>query len=124
MIAIETRPVRDCTLTVPGSKSYTHRLLIAAALSPGLCTIDNALRSEDTDLTLGALRQMGVKIDAHGTRLEIHGCGGRFAATDAPIDLGNSGTSMRLLISTACLGRGPISSRERHGCRSVRSSRW
>jgi 3-phosphoshikimate 1-carboxyvinyltransferase len=106
MIWIETRPVHDCTLTVPGSKSYTHRLQIAAALSPGRCTIDNALRSEDTDLTLGALRQMGVHVVEDGPKLAIDGCGGRFAPADGPINLGNSGTSMRLLISIACLGQG------------------
>ena len=106
MIRIEARPVRDCTLSVPGSKSYTHRLLIAAAMSAGCCTVHNALRSEDTDLTLGALRQMGVAIRARGPVLEIGGCGGRFRPTSDPIHLGNSGTSMRLLISTACLGEG------------------
>ena len=106
MIRIEAGPVRDCTLNVPGSKSYTHRLLIAAAMSEGCCIIDNALRSEDTDLTLGALRQMGVEIRERGTILEMYGCGGRFRPTADPIQLGNSGTSMRLLISTACLGEG------------------
>ena len=106
MIPIEKRTVRDSTLTVPGSKSYTHRLLIAAALSEGRCTLSNALRSEDTDLTLGALRQMGIEIATHGTTIEIHGRSGRFRPATEPIHLGNSGTSMRLLISTACLGEG------------------
>ncbi len=106
MIRIEARPVRDCTLTVPGSKSFTHRLLIAAALSEGECQISNALRSEDTDFTLAALRQMGVTVADYGTTLEMQGCGGRFRPTGEPIYLGNSGTSMRLLITTACLGEG------------------
>ncbi len=106
MIPIATHPVRDCTLKVPGSKSYTHRLLIAAAMAEGRCVLSNALRSEDTDLTLAALRQMGVAIVERGTTLEIDGCGGRFGPTAQPIHLGNSGTSMRLLISTACLGEG------------------
>jgi 3-phosphoshikimate 1-carboxyvinyltransferase len=106
MIRIEPRPVHDCTLTVPGSKSYTHRLLIAAAMSEGCCIIVNALRSEDTDLTLGALRQMGVKVVERGTTLEVYGRGGQFLPVTDPIHLGNSGTSMRLLISTACLGEG------------------
>ena len=106
MIAIETRPVRHCTLKVAGSKSYTHRLLIAAAMSPGRCTLLNALRSEDTDFTLNALRQMGVDISASGTTIEMRGCGGRLHPTAAPIYLGNSGTSMRLLMSAACLGEG------------------
>ncbi len=106
MIAIETRPVRNCTLKVAGSKSYTHRLLIAAAMSRGQCTLINALRSEDTDFTLGALRQMGVDIAVRGTTIEMDGCGGRLHPTAEPIYLGNSGTSMRLLMSTACLGKG------------------
>ncbi len=106
MIQIEARPVRDCTLTVPGSKSYTHRLLIAAAMSEGCCIVINALRSEDTDLTLEALCRMGVEVRKRGTTLEMYGCGGRFRPTADPIHLGNSGTSMRLLISTACLGEG------------------
>ncbi|MDJ0723010.1 MAG: 3-phosphoshikimate 1-carboxyvinyltransferase [Desulfobacterales bacterium] len=106
MIAIEARPVHNCTVKVPGSKSYTHRLLIAAALSSGNCTLRNALRSEDTDFTLGALRQMGIEIDASGTTVEMRGGGGRLRPTADPINLGNSGTSMRLLMSTACLGEG------------------
>ena len=106
MIAIETRPVRNCTVRVPGSKSYTHRVLIAAAMSPGNCTLVNALRSEDTAFTLGALRQMGADIVERGDTIEMVGCAGRFRPTADPIYLGNSGTSMRLLMSTACLGKG------------------
>ncbi|MDJ0889008.1 MAG: 3-phosphoshikimate 1-carboxyvinyltransferase [Desulfobacterales bacterium] len=106
MIAIETRPIRNCAVRVPGSKSYTHRVLIAAAMSSGKCTLLNALRSEDTDLTLGALRQMGADIVERGDTIDMVGCAGRFHPTADPIYLGNSGTSMRLLMSTACLGEG------------------
>ena len=51
-----------CEVTVPGSKSFTHRILIASALSDGMCSIENALLSEDTVLTMKALRQMGIRI--------------------------------------------------------------
>jgi 3-phosphoshikimate 1-carboxyvinyltransferase len=57
-------------------------------------------------LTMGALRQMGVPIDGGPEGIHIKGLGGRFLATAEPIYLGNSGTSMRLLISMAALGRG------------------
>ena len=63
MIQIKTQKIYDSEIIVPGSKSYTHRILIAAALSDGVCTITNGLKSEDTLLTLGALKQMGIPID-------------------------------------------------------------
>lgn len=107
MISIQTRPLKPVALVrVPGSKSYTHRLLIAAALSDGPCRIGNPLRSEDTLLTLGALRRMGVRAEDQGDELVVHGNHGRMGPCDIPIDLGNSGTSMRLLSGVAILGRG------------------
>jgi 3-phosphoshikimate 1-carboxyvinyltransferase len=106
MFVISSRPVCDCAVRVPGSKSYTHRVLIASALASGTSRILNALRSEDTLFTLGALHQMGVSISEQSAELEIEGLGGRFRASGHPIYLGNSGTSMRLLISIAALGEG------------------
>ncbi|MBU4259517.1 MAG: 3-phosphoshikimate 1-carboxyvinyltransferase, partial [Proteobacteria bacterium] len=52
MIEIKTQKVKNSEIEVPGSKSYTHRILIAAALSDGVCNITNCLKSEDTLLTL------------------------------------------------------------------------
>ena len=95
-----------CEITVPGSKSLTHRILIASALSEGLCRIENALLSEDTVLTMKGLRQMGIQIaENHGNRLMVHGCGGDLRASIKPIYLGNSGTSIRLLTAVAALGK-------------------
>jgi 3-phosphoshikimate 1-carboxyvinyltransferase len=107
MIEIACRPVRDATVSVPGSKSYTHRTMIAAALSDGLCTIRNPLRSEDTLLTLGALQQMGIQAEDQDGDIIVQGRGGCLAATDTPIYLANSGTSMRLLTGVVALGEGP-----------------
>ena len=57
MLAIKPHKIKQrCELTVPGSKSYTHRILVASALSDGVCTIENALFSEDSRLTMAALR--------------------------------------------------------------------
>lgn len=107
MRLIQTRPVKpDVTIRVPGSKSYTHRLLIAAALSAGTCLIRNPLRSEDTLLTLAALRQMGIRSEDHSEGIRVHGAGGRLQACAEPIRLGNSGTSMRLLSGLSVLGQG------------------
>ncbi len=79
MIEIKSQTLKPyCEVTVPGSKSYTHRYLIASALSDGECRIGNALSSEDTLLTLLALRQMGVQIDdASSDQIVVAGSGGR-----------------------------------------------
>ena len=93
-------------VAVPGSKSYTHRMLVAAALSDGRCTIDNALDSEDTRLTLDTLKRWGTAVGLDGTSLTVFGTGGRLAASAEPVFLGNSGTSMRLLTAVAALAPG------------------
>jgi 3-phosphoshikimate 1-carboxyvinyltransferase len=98
-------PVRT-EVSVPGSKSYTHRALIAAALADGRCLIENALDSEDTRLTLGALKKWGIQVEEDEKRLVVQGRGGKLDACDGPIFLGNSGTSMRLLTAAAALVKG------------------
>ena len=106
MKEIKPYKITNCQVSVPGSKSYTHRMLIAAALSDGMCTIHNALASEDTRLTMEALRQMGIQIDFHDNDVRVYGKGGRLSGGNAAIHLGNSGTSMRLLSAVAALGKG------------------
>jgi 3-phosphoshikimate 1-carboxyvinyltransferase len=106
MIEIKPKKIVDNDVTVPGSKSYTHRILIAAALSDGVCTISNGLKSEDTLLTLNALKQMGIAIDVKDDRFIVQGERGRLKPCLDPVYLGNSGTSMRLLTAVAALGQG------------------
>lgn len=106
MIEILPHRIGCCRVRVPGSKSDTHRTYIAAALSDGLCTIRNPLHSQDTRLTLAALKQMGVALRDQPQSVCIHGRSGRLGYCPAPIDLGNSGTSMRLLTAVAALGEG------------------
>ena len=106
MIEIKNEKIKNSSVTVPGSKSYTHRILIAASLSDGICSISNPLKSEDTILTKKALQKMGVKIEDHENRFLVHGTSGRLRAYTDHIHLENSGTSMRLLTSVAALGRG------------------
>ncbi len=104
----ETLPaiIDKCEIEVPGSKSYTHRLLIASALSDGKCSLTNCLKSEDTLLTLEALRLMGVKIENLEKEVIVYGSKGLLKAYDKPVYLANSGTSMRLLTGVAALGDG------------------
>ena len=67
----------DLTFTAPPSKSYTHRALIAGALAEGRTTIFRPLEAEDTKLTAGALRSLGVVIEEQLGRIIITGCKGK-----------------------------------------------
>lgn len=103
---IQPLPLGMTHVSVPGSKSISHRFLMAAALSDGDCIIENCLISEDTLLTMGALRQMGVMIRVEGEQIQVKGKNGRFDACQDPIYLGNSGTSLRFVCALAALGQG------------------
>jgi 3-phosphoshikimate 1-carboxyvinyltransferase len=110
MIEIKPHNIKPCCeVAVPGSKSYTHRILIASALSDGVCRIENALICEDTLLTMEALRQMGIQINEKSdNQLLVYGGSGALRPNRDRIYLGNSGTSMRLLTAVAALGQGTV----------------
>jgi 3-phosphoshikimate 1-carboxyvinyltransferase len=84
---------------VPGDKSISHRAVMLAALADGKTVVDGLLEGEDVLRTVAAFRQMGVSI--HGPsagRIEIDGVGSHgLTAPSAPLDMGNSGTAMRLM---------------------------
>jgi len=87
------------TVIIPGDKSVSHRAVMFGALADGPCTIRDCLMGEDVVSTINAFRAMGVTINDHGSGcLTIHGVGvdGLHEPSGA-LDLGNSGTSMRLL---------------------------
>lgn len=85
-------------IRVPGDKSISHRALLLAAIANGNTCIDGFLHGEDTLATLAALRSMGVEIEQTGQTVNVHGAGLHgLAAPAEPLDLGNSGTSARLL---------------------------
>ena len=104
----EIKPLEhvEATLTLPGSKSYTHRALIAAALATGESILANALKAEDTELTARALARLGADIDWQGHTVRVQGTGGHLQPVAESIFLGNSGTSMRFLTAVAALGQG------------------
>ncbi len=106
MIEIKPKNITDQTVTVPGSKSYTHRIMIATALAGGTGTITNALDSEDTRHTRKGLQQLGVSMQTREGSITVQGTWGRLAPCAEPIYLGNSGTSMRLITALAALGTG------------------
>jgi len=120
MYPVRAEPIQNQSIKVPGSKSYTHRIFIAAALADGTSTVVNALDSEDTRLTLQALAQMGADAQKSDV-VVIAGFGGRPQPCTEPIYLGNSGTSIRLLTGIAALGSGRyrLTGSERMGQRPI-----
>ena len=87
------------TLKVPGDKSISHRALIITSMCIGTSKIDGLLESEDVFSTMKALKSLGVKIKLKNKSYFVQGvgvCG--FKTPNNFIDLGNSGTGIRLLL--------------------------
>ena len=85
------------TAVVPGDKSISHRSLMLGALAEGETVVTGMLEGEDVLNTAAALRAMGVSITKSGTQWHIRGVKS-LQGPSAPLDLGNSGTSIRLLM--------------------------
>ncbi|HEB94955.1 MAG TPA: 3-phosphoshikimate 1-carboxyvinyltransferase [Sedimenticola thiotaurini] len=87
------------TLRVPGDKSISHRSIMLGSLAGGTTRVSGFLEGADALATLEAFRRMGVVIEGPDDgRVVIHGVGmDGLRAPDGVLDLGNSGTSMRLL---------------------------
>ena len=86
-------------IKVPGDKSISHRALIIASLTTGQCSINGLLESADVLRTAKALQKMGVNICGKDSNWKVLGRGtGGLLEPDDVLDLGNSGTSARLLI--------------------------
>lgn len=90
-------PLRG-TARLPGDKSISHRALICAAMATGRSRIEGLSEGGDVVATAAALRAMGVRIGRDGDAWAVDGVGsGGLLQPEAAIDLGNSGTSARLL---------------------------
>ena len=85
-------------LSLPGDKSVSHRAAILAALARGRSRISNFSTSEDCARTLACLNQLGVRIERDDESVYIEGVGLQgLRAAAAPLDCGNSGSTMRML---------------------------
>ncbi|WP_416906862.1 MAG: 3-phosphoshikimate 1-carboxyvinyltransferase [Polymorphobacter sp.] len=88
------------TVSVPGDKSISHRALMLGALAIGTTRITGLLEGEDVLATAAALRAMGADIERTGAgEWTVHGVGvGGLLQPETALDMGNSGTSTRLLM--------------------------
>jgi 3-phosphoshikimate 1-carboxyvinyltransferase len=98
------------TVVLPGSKSISNRVLLLAALSQGTTLVHDLLDSDDTQVMLTALAQLGCKIVKNGSRVgstvEITGLGDaskRQSLPSAKLYMGNAGTAMRPLTAALSL---------------------
>lgn len=108
---IEIKPITgtvDAVVAVPGSKSYTNRALITAALADGESTITNALFSDDTEYMASTLNTLGISVKEQQDtkKFIVHGKGGAIPARQANLFVGNAGTAMRFLTAMLSLGNG------------------
>jgi 3-phosphoshikimate 1-carboxyvinyltransferase len=93
-------------VTLPGSKSISNRVLLLSALAAGSTRLDGLLQSDDTDVMLAALQQLGVKIVTHASdSVTVTGveC---FPVQDAALFMGNAGTAIRPLTAALAMMQG------------------
>jgi 3-phosphoshikimate 1-carboxyvinyltransferase len=107
MVNVTVKPTSKLqgNLTAPGSKSYTQRMLIAAALSQGTGKVLCPLLSEDTEATYRAIMALGAKVQKAEGCWTVQGVGELKAASDL-IDVGESGATLRFMIPIAALAAG------------------
>ncbi|HYQ18158.1 MAG TPA: 3-phosphoshikimate 1-carboxyvinyltransferase [Polyangiaceae bacterium] len=99
----------DRVWRIPGSKSITNRALVLAALADGTTRLEGVLESDDTRYMQQALVELGITVrKLSATTVEIDGGRARLKAPEAPLFVGNSGTTVRFLTALACLVDGPV----------------
>ena len=84
------------TISLPGDKSISHRSLMFAALTDGECVVHNISTGEDVESTRNCLEKCGIKSKKDGNTVII--TGGTFKTPEKPLNCGNSGTTVRLLL--------------------------
>ena len=94
------------TVVIPGSKSHTIRAVAIASLAAGQSLIRNPLDSSDTQAAVLCYRALGAEIDTSEPKLwKITGTGGEITAPSEVIDVGNSGTTLRIAMGSAALAK-------------------
>jgi 3-phosphoshikimate 1-carboxyvinyltransferase len=88
------------TMQVPGDKSISHRALMLGAIASGTTRVSGFLPGEDCLATLAAVRAMGIDVEQHdATTITVRGKGLHgLRAAPGVLDMGNSGTAMRLFM--------------------------
>jgi 3-phosphoshikimate 1-carboxyvinyltransferase len=88
---------------MPGSKSYTNRALIMAALTKGSVCLNNPLYSEDTEAMIGCLRTLGLKIETKTNRILVHNNISCIEDKNYQLFAHDSGTTIRFMLALLCI---------------------
>lgn len=104
-VSTMTRPV-DADVIVPGSKSFTNRALVVAALASGTSRLTGLLRSDDAYWCIEALKALGVDVAVEGDTVTIQGIDGQWPKSGVDIYTGAGGTAARFLTSALAVGEG------------------
>ncbi|WP_028575729.1 3-phosphoshikimate 1-carboxyvinyltransferase [Desulfonatronovibrio hydrogenovorans] len=120
------KPVEPIMLNAPSSKSMSHRAVLAAGLAKGVSRLRNVLESDDLKHTRLCLQALGVEFSVSGQELLVKGIGGKIcsgAEKVVRLDVGESGTTCRLLAGIVAAGQGEfeISGRGRMHQRPISS---
>jgi 3-phosphoshikimate 1-carboxyvinyltransferase len=96
---IVIRPVRNISgsLRLPGDKSISHRYAMLSAIAEGDTRLENFSTGADCASTLGCVQALGVEMERTENSVVIHGRGPKLQCPAAPLDCGNSGSTMRML---------------------------
>ncbi len=98
MMAKSTPTPLHGELAVPGDKSISHRAVMFGALSEGTTEITHFLQGADCLSTIDCFRKLGIEIEVTDERILVHGKGLHgLSAPSSVLDVGNSGTTMRLI---------------------------
>ena len=98
------------TVTIPGSKSHTIRAVAIASLAGGQSLIHAPLDSSDTQAAVACYRALGAAIDPSDPKLwKVTGTNGKITPPKEIIDVGNSGTTLRIAMGSAALAPSGIS---------------
>jgi 3-phosphoshikimate 1-carboxyvinyltransferase len=106
MTHLEIIPLKQpisVALRIPGSKSYTNRALILAALTKGSVTLQNPLYSEDTAAMITCLQTLGIEIEIKANELTLHGDIFSIANKNYKLFAKDSGTTVRFLLALLCI---------------------
>src|SRR5918911_1194642 len=94
------------TVSLPGSKSISNRVLLLAALATGETEVSGLLDAEDTRVMREALSRLGVTLTERAASMTVRGVGGPFPEKKADLFLGNAGTALRPLSAALALSEG------------------
>jgi len=93
------------SVEIPASKSHTIRAVAIASLAEGESAIRAPLDSADAQSALSAYRALGAQIDVEPGLWRVHGTGGEIQSPDNVVDVGNSGTTLRIALGSCALLR-------------------